>query len=105
MGILALLDEGRRILGESTGYECRIVEFPKGRWYYVLENRFGDDEETADDWLDEATVRGPYDSSDAAITGLHRHEANPGGYSILSAEDTARRASRWKAIVARAERP
>ena len=72
----------------STGFACEIRELAPGRWYYVLQDwscPVG-----AWDWHEYASVVGPYVSSDAALDGLEKNEANPGAYSVLPFCDTER---------------
>jgi hypothetical protein len=63
----------------STGFECAIVEVAPHEWWYLLQN--SDCPVGAWDWMEYATIHGPFASLERATTHLLDTQANPGGWS------------------------
>lgn len=86
----------------STGLECRFNEVEPKRWFYVLQD---DDCPHYADWLDYATATGPFATFEEAQTHLHRHHANPGGYSRYAYDRERVLSKRFLEIINRAVAP
>jgi len=84
----------------STGFNCKFFEHPAGQWFYILQD--WDCPVGAFDWTTHATVRGPFLSREAARDDLNRYEANPGGYSVIAATETAKQPDAYAALAQRA---
>lgn len=80
----------------STGLECAFVEVEPGRWYYALENGFGD--QHSDSWLDRADAYGPFATFEEAHSHLGDNHSNPGGYWI-GGHDTFTMSPRWQRLI------
>lgn len=88
----------------STGLNCRYFETEKQEWYYVLESSRGS--KSAWDWMEEASVVGPFPTSEKAYDHLHAHNANPGSsFTVSHAETTEKERHKYAGLVGRATRP
>ncbi len=79
----------------STGLECAFVEVDPGRWYYALENGFGDRNSS---WLDSADAYGPFATFDEAHAHLTDNHSNPGGFSMAE-YDGSSLSRRWQRLI------
>ncbi len=69
----------------STGLNCQIVEPFPGSWYYILEDYGGSNQPW--DWREQASAVGPFATEHDCKQFLGDHEANPGGWSVISNSD------------------
>lgn len=85
----------------STGLECQFIEIEPDKWYMVLETRGGDQW----DWMETATVDGPFDTFDKALAHLDANYANPGGFSESPYDEAYAKSERIQRLAKRANAP